>query len=85
LNADSEKVALVIFETVWPLKAEHLGFLDQAQFVAVVENNFNGQFAHLITAATGRVIKNKINKYNGLPFEAMEIVKAYKKFKGKNG
>jgi hypothetical protein len=35
----------------------------------------------LIAATTGQVIKNKINKFNGLPFEAPEIVTAYKKLR----
>ncbi len=81
LNADKEKVCLVHFDAVWPLKPEHFYFLKKAKFVAVVENNFTGQFARLIAAATGSIIKHKINKFNGLPFEAAEIVRAYKKLK----
>lgn len=81
LNSDAEKVALVQFDSVWPLNAEYLDFLKKAEFVAIVENNFGGQFARLIAATTGQVIKNKINKFNGLPFEAPEIVIAYKKLR----
>lgn len=81
LNEDKQKVALVHFTDVWPLNTKYLAFLKKAGFVAVVENNFSGQFARLITRETGVVIKNAINKYNGLPFEAQEIVKAYKKLR----
>ncbi|HAJ57573.1 MAG TPA: 2-oxoacid:acceptor oxidoreductase subunit alpha [Candidatus Omnitrophica bacterium] len=81
LNADKEKVALMHFSDVWPLNEKYFGFLKKAGYAAVVENNFGGQFARLITRATGIVIKNTINKYNGLPFDAQEIVKAYKKLK----
>ena len=83
LNADKEKVALIHFNEVWPLKGEYFDFLNKAKFVAVVENNFTGQFAHLIAVTTGKVIKNKINKFNGLPFEAQEIVRAYRALKKK--
>ena len=79
-----EKVALFHFSDVWPLNEKHFAFLKKARFVAVVENNFTGQFAQLIAETTGKTIENRINKFNGLPFEAWEIVKAYKKLK-KNG
>ena len=79
-----EKVALFHFSDVWPLNEKHFTFLKKLEFAAVVENNFTGQFARLIAETTGKVIKNRINKFNGLPFEAEEIAKAYRKFK-KNG
>jgi 2-oxoglutarate ferredoxin oxidoreductase subunit alpha len=85
LNAEKEKVALAHFTDVWPLNEKHFGFLKKAKFAAVAENNFTAQFARLITRTTGIVIKNTINKYNGLPFEAPEIVRAYKRLVRKNG
>lgn len=88
LNSESrkqhEKVALFHFSDVWPLNEKHFGFLKKCKFAAVVENNFTGQFAQLIAETTGKIIKSKINKFNGLPFEAEEIVKAYRRLK-KNG
>lgn len=81
LNSEGEKAGLVHFNEVWPLNKEYLDFLAQAEFVCVAENNFRGQFAHLITATTGRIIENRINKFNGLPFSALEIAKEYKKLK----
>ena len=83
MNADGEKAALVHFNEVWPLSKKHFDFLDKAKFVAVVENNFTGQFAHLMAKTTGKIIENKINKFNGLPFEAAEIVAAYRALKAK--
>lgn len=77
LNEGKQKVALVHFADVWPLNEKHLKFMDKAKRVVVVENNFSGQFCRLIAEATGKVIKNKINKFNGLPFTAREIVNAY--------
>ena len=81
LNAKEEKAALVHFNEVWPLPKEHFDFLEKAKFVCVVENNYRGQFAHLITATTGRIMENRINKFNGLAFTAQEIVREYKKLK----
>jgi len=81
LNRDKEKVAMVHFTDVWPLNEKYFDFLDKARFCAVVENNFTGQFGRLIARASGRVIANRINKYNGLPFFAREIVGAYRNLK----
>ena len=81
LNADSQEVSLVHFNEVWPLNSEYFNFLDKAEFVCVAENNFRGQFARLISTQTGRQIKNKINKFNGLAFTAQEIVGEYKRLR----
>ena len=81
LNDAKEKVCLIHFQEVWPLNEKHFDFLKKAKLVVVTENNFTGQFASLITRMTGCVIENRINKFNGLPFEASEIVRAYKDLK----
>lgn len=83
LNAEKAKVALVHFSDVWPLNTKHLDFLKKARFAVVTENNYTGQFARLITAATGIVVKNTIHKYNGLPFEASEIADSYRMIRKK--
>ena len=81
LNADNQEVSLVHFNQVWPLNKEYFDFLDKAEFVCVAENNFRGQFARLIASCSGKIIENKINKFNGLPFTAGEIVREYKRLK----
>lgn len=81
LNADNLEVSLVHFNQVWPLNKEHFDFLGKAEFVYVAENNFRGQFARLIASCCGKIIENKINKFNGLPFTAREIVEEYKRLK----
>ena len=63
------------------MNKEYFDFLDKAEFVCVAENNFRGQFARLITSCSGKIIENKINKFNGLPFTAGEIVREYKRLK----
>ena len=79
LNESKERAALVHFSDVWPLNEKHFDFLKKAKFVAVVENNFSGQFAGLIARVTGKILKDRINKYNGLAFEAEEIASEYKR------
>ena len=81
MNSEKEKVCLAHFNQVWPLNKEYFDFLDTAEFVCVAENNFRGQFAHLIAGETGKVIPNRINKFNGLPFSAVEIAREYRKLK----
>ena len=81
LNADNQEASLVHFNQVWPLNKEYFDFLDKAEFVCVAENNFRGQFARLIASCSGKIIENKINKFNGLPFTAGEIVREYKRLK----
>lgn len=81
LNSQNESVGLFHFNEVWPLEKKHFDFLDESRFVCVVENNFRGQFAHLIAATIGKIIENRINKFNGLAFSAEEIVREYRKLK----
>lgn len=85
LNSENGKAGLVHFNEVWPLNKKYFDFFKKAKSVCIVENNFRGQFAHLIAAATGKIIENRINKFNGLPFSAAEIVKEYNKIKKRNG
>ena len=65
---------MVHFRDMWPLRADFFKFLERAKFAAVVENNFTGQFRHLIARTTAREIEHGINKFNGLAFEAGEII-----------
>lgn len=81
LNAENEKVCLFHFNEVWPLNKEYFDFLERAEFVCVAENNFRGQFAHLIAATTGKIIENRINKFNGIAFCASEIAAEYRKLR----
>ena len=52
--------------------------------VIVVEGNYLGQLADLITQETGIIIKNRLNRYDGRPFYPEEIVKFVKNFIGRN-
>ncbi len=85
LCADGVSIALVHFEDLWPLDCKHFGFLNKKRPAVVVENNFTGQFANLITRTTGIVMDRRISKYDGLPFTAREIVRAYRDLHKKGG
>lgn len=48
--------------------------IDEARESLIVENNYTGQMARYIRAATGRKIKHKLLKYDGNPFYPEEII-----------
>lgn len=66
--------AFLHFPQVYPLHTSTLKYLKAAKKVMCVENNQTGQFADLIKAETGFEIKNRILKYNGMPFSVEELV-----------
>jgi len=47
--------------------------LRKAGFIIIAEENFSGQLSGLITEHTTIEIKNKLLKYNGVPFSPSEI------------
>ena len=69
-----KSLAFLHFPQVYPLEASTSSFLRQAKRVLCVENNETGQFADLLTLKTGVVIRDRILKYNGMPFSVEEIV-----------
>ncbi|MFA5039611.1 MAG: 2-oxoacid:acceptor oxidoreductase subunit alpha [Candidatus Omnitrophota bacterium] len=83
LNKDNPRVAMAHFEDVWPLNPSYFDFLKKAKLAAVVENNFTGQFAGLITKMTGHLALERILKYNGMPFTADEIISAFEELRKK--
>ncbi|MBS3141140.1 2-oxoacid:acceptor oxidoreductase family protein [Candidatus Woesearchaeota archaeon] len=62
-----------------PFSDKIVAELKKADNIIVVENNATAQLANLITAKTGIFIKNKILKYNGLPFYSDELKEEIKK------
>lgn len=60
---------------IWPFPLEQVKkAIESAKNVVVVEGNIQGQLANLITQETGKVIKNRLNRYDGRPFEWQDIV-----------
>ena len=56
-----------------PFPKEILKELEQANKVIVVENNSTSQLSELIAEKTGFIVKNKILKYDGMPFYCNEL------------
>jgi 2-oxoglutarate ferredoxin oxidoreductase subunit alpha len=66
--------AFLHFSQVFPLHKSALAYLKIAKRVIAVENNQTGQFAELIKQQTGFEIKEKILKYDGMPFSVGELM-----------
>lgn len=71
-------LACLHFGQVYPLHSGTLNYLKKSQRVIAIENNAASQFADLIKLLTGFEIKERINKFNGLPFAVEEIVESLK-------
>lgn len=65
---------------VWPFPAEQVKLaLSKTKHSLVVENNATGQMARLISSETGMTVSGGVNKFDGRPFSADEIVAAVTK------
>ncbi|TBV80119.1 MAG: 2-oxoacid:acceptor oxidoreductase subunit alpha [Desulfobulbaceae bacterium] len=83
LRAQGSSVATLHFSQVWPLlPVQFLNILQAADQVVSVEGNATGQFARLIQRASGFVIAEQINRYDGLPFTARYILAKLEKIAG---
>ena len=72
---DKPDIALLHFQQVYPISEESIVFLDRAEQVISIENNYSGQFSRLLEAETGIGVGTKILKYDGLPFYADELAR----------
>ncbi len=70
--------AFLHFPQVYPLHASAASLLKAAKKLICVENNQTGQFADLIKLETGIDIRNRILKYNGMPFSVEELAERLK-------
>ncbi len=75
-----KKTGFLHFGQVYPLGSEIKKYLTTAKRAVVIENNYSGQFANLIKLETGYEVKNRINKYDGLPFSVEDIVEKLNSF-----
>lgn len=79
LNADGVKTSWLNLSWLWPFPKQQIEeFLSAHDQVVVVENNFTGQLANLITQETGNTKLLRFNKYDGRPFFPEEIVNEVK-------
>jgi 2-oxoglutarate ferredoxin oxidoreductase subunit alpha len=75
---DDGKTAFTHFPQVYPLHKDTEKILRKAVKLIVIEQNETGQFADLIKLETGIDIKDRILKWNGMPFSVEEIANALK-------
>lgn len=66
-------VAYLYVKQPFPLPTSLNSYFDQAKQVVVVENNYTGQFANILTLELGVNVTNRVNKYNGEPFFIEEL------------
>lgn len=67
-------ISFLHYKQIYPLHPSTISYLEEAEKVVIVENNAVSQFADLIKLQTGFEIKERINKYDGLPFSVEEIM-----------
>ena len=67
-------VATLHYQQVYPLHPDTVDFLNAAERLIIIENNYTCQFGSLIQAQTCIQFDNRILKYTGMPFSVEEIV-----------
>ena len=75
-----EDVAFLHFKQVYPLAPQTKELLEKAKKTIIFENNAKGQFANLIKLQLGFEIKEKVLKFNGMPFSVEEVLEVLHKF-----
>jgi 2-oxoglutarate ferredoxin oxidoreductase subunit alpha len=76
MRSNGEKVATLHFSQVWPLiPGQFMGHLQEAGRVISIEGNATGQLARLIRRETGFEIREKVLRYDGLPFTPESILR----------
>jgi 2-oxoglutarate ferredoxin oxidoreductase subunit alpha len=74
LKLGRKDVSFLHYKQVYPLHPVTRSYLEKAEKVIIIENNAASQFANLIKLQTGFEIKDRINKFDGLPFSVEEIM-----------
>ena len=83
---NNKDVVSLYFKQVFPISEDAIDYLQKANQIISIENNYSGQFAQLLEKSTGININARILKYNGLPFYADELAKEIKEtISGKGG
>ncbi len=73
-STDHSDVAYLYIKQPFPLSKDLLKYFKQSENTIVIENNYTGQFANVLTLELNVVADHKINKYNGEPFFVDEVV-----------
>jgi 2-oxoglutarate ferredoxin oxidoreductase subunit alpha len=78
-------IAFLHFRQVFPVHGDAEKYMKRAEQLIIVENNATSQFGRLLRVATGIEIKEKVLKYNGMPFSVEELVRRFRGRRGRNG
>ena len=76
---DDKSLAFLHFPQVYPLPASTAPYLKKAKRIICVECNETGQFADLLKLSTGIEIKDRVLKFNGMPFSVEELARELKR------
>ena len=77
-------VAALLFTDVFPVPEKKLREVVATGAVIInVEQNYNNQFGKLMRAETGLTYHKTINKYDGRPITADDIIDSYLRLEGK--
>jgi len=74
-----DDIGFLYFKQVYPLHPNTRKWLKKAEKLIIVENNVTSQFGKLIHLFADIKIKNKILKFNGMPFSVEELIEKIKK------
>jgi 2-oxoglutarate ferredoxin oxidoreductase subunit alpha len=76
LAAEGVPTRFFEFRTLWPFPEDDVrAFLENAEHIFVIENNFTGQLDRLVRYVVGPLPHmHRVLKYNGRPFRPIEIV-----------
>lgn len=69
-------ISFLHFSQLYPISGKAEGFLKKAAKIIVMENNYTGQFADMLTQRFDIKVDERILKFNGEPFSKEEIEKA---------
>lgn len=85
LNEDGPKANFCHLPDIYPLPADAVEeVLEESGRVVVVENNYSGQLADLITKETGIKFPDKVLKYDGRPFTPEDVLAEVKDYEEVN-
>ncbi|MBS3826011.1 2-oxoacid:acceptor oxidoreductase subunit alpha, partial [Candidatus Bipolaricaulota bacterium] len=75
LNEGGTKANFYYIDEIWPLDADKIkDLLGSSRRTLLVENNYSGQLASLLTRETGVETPDRILKYDGRPFTPESIL-----------
>lgn len=67
-------LSMLHYRQIYPLHRQSRSWLDTAEKIILIENNFTGQFGKLIESVTGSAFARKILRYDGSPFTVEDIL-----------